>query len=66
MAPCEIGRFLAAGNVRETPLAAVLASPEWAQARASVPARTSADPCRPDCGPSDDSSSGGGSCQPMG
>ncbi|MCX5231476.1 radical SAM protein [Streptomyces sp. NBC_00233] len=66
VAPCEIGRFLAAGNVRETSLASVLASPEWTQARASVPARTSADPCGPDCGPSDDSSSGGGSCQPMG
>ncbi|MFD9053333.1 radical SAM protein [Streptomyces zaomyceticus] len=66
VAPCEMGRFLAAGSVRETPLAAVLASPAWVQARASVPARTSADPCGPDCGPSDDSSSGGGSCQPMG
>lgn len=63
---CEIGRFLAVGNVQEAPLASILASPEWAQARASVPARTSADPCGPDCGPSDDSSSGGGSCQPMG
>ncbi|MFD7975287.1 radical SAM protein [Streptomyces sp. NPDC059071] len=66
VAPCEIGRFLGTGNVREASLASVLASPEWAQARASVPARTSADPCGPDCGPSDDSSSGGGSCQPMG
>ncbi|MFD4320456.1 radical SAM protein [Streptomyces sp. NPDC058548] len=66
VAPCEIGRFLATGNVREMPLASVLASPGWAQARASVPARTSADPCGPDCGPSDDSSGGGGSCQPMG
>ncbi|MFD4376814.1 radical SAM protein [Streptomyces sp. NPDC058486] len=66
VAPCEIGRFLATGNVHQTSLAAVLASPEWAQARASVPARTSADPCGPDCGPSDDSSSGGGTCQPMG
>ncbi|KOX33013.1 MULTISPECIES: radical SAM protein [unclassified Streptomyces] len=62
---CEIGRFLAVGNVRETPLASVLSSSEWAQARASVPARTSADPCGPDCGPSDDSSSGGGTCGPM-
>ncbi|MFJ4010875.1 radical SAM protein [Streptomyces sp. NPDC090026] len=66
VAPCEIGRFLATGSVRETSLAAVLASPEWEQARASVPARASADPCGPDCGPSDDSSSGGGSCGPMG
>lgn len=67
VAPCEIGRFLAtAGTVRERPLASILASPEWAQARASVPARMSADPCGPDCGPSDDSSSGGGSCGPMG
>ncbi|MFB7868018.1 radical SAM protein [Streptomyces sp. NPDC056069] len=66
VAPCEIGRFLATGNVQEKPLAAVLASPEWAQARVSVPARTSADPCGPDCGPSDDSSSGGSSCSPMG
>ncbi|MFD7861385.1 hypothetical protein [Streptomyces sp. NPDC059783] len=67
VAPCEIGRFLATtDSVRETPLASVLSSAEWAQARASVPARTSADPCGPDCGPSDDSSSGGGSCGPMG
>ncbi|MER7001216.1 radical SAM protein [Streptomyces sp. NPDC000410] len=66
VAPCEIGRFLATGSVRETSLAAVLASPEWQRARASVPARTSADPCGPDCGPSDDSSGGGGSCGPMG
>ncbi|WP_338675858.1 radical SAM protein [Streptomyces sp. SCSIO 30461] len=66
VAPCEIGRFLAMGSVREVPLASVLASPEWAQACASVPARASADPCGPDCGPSDDSSSGGGSCGPMG
>lgn len=63
---CEIGRFLATGNVREASLASVLSSPEWAQARASVPVRTSADPCGPDCGPSDDSSGGGGSCGPMG
>ncbi|MFJ5877386.1 radical SAM protein [Streptomyces sp. NPDC093088] len=66
VAPCEIGRFLGTGNVREASLASVLSSSEWEQARASVPARTSADPCGPDCGPSDDSSSGGGSCQPMG
>ncbi|MFB7234883.1 radical SAM/SPASM domain-containing protein [Streptomyces sp. NPDC056269] len=66
VAPCEIGRFLATGNVQTTSLSAVLTSLEWAQARASVPARTSADPCGPDCGPSDDSSGGGGSCQPMG
>ncbi|MFC5905524.1 radical SAM/SPASM domain-containing protein, partial [Streptomyces zhihengii] len=57
---CEIGRFLTAGNVRETPLASVLTSPAWQQARESVPVRDSADPCGPDCGPSDDSSSGGG------
>ncbi|MBM9624137.1 radical SAM/SPASM domain-containing protein [Streptomyces zhihengii] len=62
---CEIGRFLTAGNVRETPLASVLTSPAWQQARKSVPVRDSADPCGPDCGPSDDSSSGGGSCGPM-
>ncbi|MGW9438650.1 radical SAM protein [Streptomyces sp. NPDC055607] len=66
VAPCEIGRFLGTGNVRETSLASVLSSSGWEQARASVPARTSADPCGPDCGPSDDSSGGGGSCQPMG
>ncbi|WP_145497513.1 radical SAM protein [Streptomyces sp. CFMR 7] len=66
VAPCEIGRFLATGSVRKTSLASVLASPEWQQARASVPARTSADPCGPDCAPSDDSSGGGGTCGPMG
>lgn len=66
LAPCEMARFLATGDVRETSLAEVLASPGWAKARESVPARTSADPCGPDCGPSDDSSSGGGTCGPMG
>ncbi|MGW7311313.1 radical SAM protein [Streptomyces sp. NPDC054835] len=66
VAPCEMGRFLATGNARETPLSAVLASPEWTRARAGVPARTSTDPCGPDCSPSDDSSGGGGSCGPMG
>ncbi|MFJ8301254.1 radical SAM/SPASM domain-containing protein [Streptomyces sp. NPDC094447] len=66
VAPCEMARFLGTGDVRGASLASVLASPGWAQARASVPARASADPCGPDCGPSDDSSGGGGSCQPMG
>ncbi|MFJ5143033.1 radical SAM protein [Streptomyces sp. NPDC088707] len=66
VAPCEVGRFLATGNVQETSLASVLASPGWEQARASVPTRNSADPCGPDCAPSDDSSGGGGSCGPMG
>ncbi|MFJ6101777.1 radical SAM protein [Streptomyces sp. NPDC092359] len=65
---CELGRFLTGGNVRggRRTLASVLSGPAWAQARASVPLRDSADPCGPDCGPSDDSSSGGGSCGPMG
>ncbi|MGW9453774.1 radical SAM protein [Streptomyces sp. NPDC055632] len=67
VAPCEMGRFLAAGNVRETPLASVLASPEWAQRRASIPARTSADPCPPDCAPSGDTCgpAKGEPCGPM-
>ncbi|MDX2565102.1 radical SAM protein [Streptomyces sp. TX20-6-3] len=63
---CEIGRFLTAGNVRQTSLAAVLSSPEWMEARKGVPDRASGDPCGPDCSPSDDSSGGGGSCSPMG
>ncbi|MFE8940950.1 radical SAM protein [Streptomyces sp. NPDC007872] len=67
IAPCEMGRFLATGNVRETSLASVLASPQWARTRASIPHRTSADPCPPDCAPSGDSCgpSKGESCGPM-
>ncbi|MER5966697.1 radical SAM protein [Streptomyces sp. NPDC002057] len=67
VAPCEIGRFLATGNVRQTPLATVLASSEWERARASVPARVSADPCAPDCAPSGDTCgpSKGDPCGPM-
>ncbi|WP_121828799.1 radical SAM protein [Streptomyces sp. S1] len=67
VAPCEMGRFLATGNVRKTPLASVLASPGWARTRASIPDRTSADPCPPDCAPSGDTCgpSKGEPCGPM-
>ncbi|WP_431770897.1 radical SAM protein [Streptomyces cucumeris] len=66
---CELGRFLAGGNVRagQGTLASVLSGPEWAKARASVPTRGASDPCGPDCSPSDDSCgpSRGESCGPM-
>ncbi|MFK0230807.1 radical SAM protein [Streptomyces sp. NPDC090303] len=44
----------------------ILDGPGWARVRAQVPSGLSADPCGPDCVPSGDSSSGGGSCSPMG
>jgi hypothetical protein len=61
--PCVLGRFLPAGTVQGTPLERVFASPRWQQVAASIP-RSRHDPCGPDCGPNDDSSGGGGTCDP--
>ncbi|MGW1275548.1 radical SAM protein [Streptomyces tsukubensis] len=52
VAPCELGRFLTAGTVATgASLASVLNSTRWAEITASVPSRTSTDPCPPDCQP---------------
>lgn len=59
--PCVLGRFLPAGQVQETTLELVFASPRWQQVAASIPARRH-DPCGPDCSPNDDSQGGGGTC----
>jgi radical SAM protein with 4Fe4S-binding SPASM domain len=46
VSPCIFTRWLSVGNVRQTPLADILASPEMTAALATIPART--DPCDPD------------------
>ncbi|MYY11087.1 radical SAM protein [Streptomyces sp. SID4919] len=69
VAPCEIGRFLPAGSVRDATLASVLASDRWAQVTASVPHRAGADSCAPDCQPAASDSCNpakGNPCNPMG
>ncbi|MBM9624774.1 radical SAM protein [Streptomyces zhihengii] len=69
VAVCEIGRFLTAGNVQGAGLESVLSSPRWAQASASIPQRTEATACHPDCQPSDSDSCDPGKndpCDPMG
>lgn len=56
--PCVMSRWLTAGNVRDTPLAAILSGPALAAATAVIPARSRrarrAD-CAPDCAPASDS-----------
>jgi MoaA/NifB/PqqE/SkfB family radical SAM enzyme len=44
--PCVMARWLTAGNVRDTPLAAILAGPAMTAATAAIPARPGA--CAPD------------------
>ena len=50
--PCVMARWLTAGNVRDTPLATILAGPAMTAATAAIPARprtaARADPCSPD------------------
>jgi sulfatase maturation enzyme AslB (radical SAM superfamily) len=59
MVPCVVGRWLGTGNVRTTPLAQILAGPEWERTLALVPRR---DYCPPadDCPPASD----GNDCPP--
>ncbi|WP_342786834.1 radical SAM protein [Streptomyces qinzhouensis] len=67
VAVCEIGRFLTGGSVAGgASLAAVLADGRWAEATARVPRRPGADPCPPDCAPSNDTCgpSKGDTCNP--
>ncbi|MFF1640643.1 radical SAM protein [Streptomyces sp. NPDC058246] len=47
VAPCVLGRFLSAGDVKTAGLAAVLAGQQWAQVAASIP-RRHRDGCTPD------------------
>ncbi|WP_329155911.1 radical SAM protein (plasmid) [Streptomyces sp. NBC_01456] len=61
--PCVLGRFLPAGQIKDTPLERIFSSPQWQQVAASIPASRH-DPCGPDCGPNDDSQGGGGTCGP--
>ncbi|MEU6355207.1 radical SAM protein [Streptomyces sp. NPDC047072] len=63
VAPCVLGRFLPAGQIKDTPLEQIFSSPQWQQVAASIPGGRH-DPCGPDCGPNDDSSGGGGTCSP--
>jgi MoaA/NifB/PqqE/SkfB family radical SAM enzyme len=51
--PCVMSRWLTAGNVRETPLAAILSGPAMAAATAAIPARSPG--TRRDCPPDSDS-----------
>lgn len=66
VAPCEIGRFLTAGSVKDASLASVLASDRWAEVAASIPRRLGADLCPPDCAPNDDSACGPDNSGPCG
>jgi hypothetical protein len=59
--PCVMARWLTAGNVRDTTLAAILSGPAMTAATAAVPARSGT--CPPDhCGPDTDSDT----CPPQG
>lgn len=53
LTPCVLGRWLDCGNVRETPLAAILAGGAWQRALAVVP-RRGLSGCNPDCDPQGD------------
>ncbi|MFJ9380195.1 radical SAM protein [Streptomyces sp. NPDC101455] len=67
VAPCEIGRFLTAGSVKDTSLASVLASDRWAVLAASIPGRQDGtNLCPPDCAPNDDSGCGPDNSGPCG
>ncbi|MEU5159108.1 radical SAM protein [Streptomyces sp. NPDC020875] len=55
VAVCEIGRSLTGGSVAAgASLADVLASARWAEVTARIPRRPGADPCAPDCAPTND------------
>ncbi|MCK9929306.1 radical SAM/SPASM domain-containing protein [Frankia sp. Mgl5] len=63
LAPCGMGRWLAAGNVRTTPLDELLAGERWRSALAAVP-RQNADGCNPDADGEDCSPAERPPCQP--
>ncbi len=56
LTPCVLGRFLVAGNVRDAPLADLLASDRWREILSEVPPRDACVTCTPsdsnDCDPS--------------
>lgn len=56
LTPCVLGRFLVAGNVRDTPLRDLFAGRAWREILAVVPARDACVTCSPadsdDCDPS--------------
>lgn len=56
LTPCVLGRFLVAGNVRDTPLTELFASQRWGEILASVPELNACATCTPadsnDCQPS--------------
>jgi MoaA/NifB/PqqE/SkfB family radical SAM enzyme len=53
VSPCVLGRFLIAGNVKETPLGEVFAGERWRDILATVPPAYDSRVCAPDdtCGP---------------
>lgn len=56
LTPCVLGRFLVAGNVRDTPLIDLFAGAAWREILAAVPERDACTTCTPgdssDCQPS--------------
>lgn len=56
LTPCVLGRFLVAGNVKDTPLREILDSERWREILAMVPPRDPCVTCSPadsnDCDPS--------------
>ncbi len=67
VAVCEMGRHLTAGSVAGgASLASVLGSGRWAATTASVPRRTGAHPCAPDCEPSASDSCAPAKAKPCG
>ncbi len=56
LTPCVLGRFLVAGNVKDTPLGDLFAGRAWREILAVVPARDACVTCSPadsnDCDPS--------------
>lgn len=56
LTPCVLGRFLVAGNVKDTPLGDLFAGDAWRDILATVPARDACVTCSPadsnDCDPS--------------
>jgi MoaA/NifB/PqqE/SkfB family radical SAM enzyme len=52
--PCVFARWMTAGNVRQTPLADILASHAMTDAVALIPPKHSGHPAAPPCKPSDD------------
>lgn len=56
LTPCVLGRFLVAGNVKDTPLSEILDSARWREILAAIPPQNACVTCTPadsnDCNPS--------------